>query len=108
MSDINSIFLTGNLGKTPEIKYFESGKVLTEFSIAVSEYQGANKPEKTTWIPCKAWSHTAEFIAEYARQGSRVMIEGSLKIDRYQTQDGKNSSFAYVLVDKIEITKNKD
>lgn len=108
MSDINSIYLTGNLGQDPEIKYLESGKVLTKFSIANNRYIGADKPEKTTWIPCRVWGHNAEFVGEYAKQGSRVTIEGSLLIDRYQNQNGESASTAYVLVEKIEIAKNKD
>lgn len=56
MSDINQVFITGNIGKAPEMKYFDSGKCVCNFSVAIKEWAGQEKGERTTWIDCRAWA----------------------------------------------------
>lgn len=107
MSDINSVFITGNLGQDPEIKYFESGKVVSNFNVAVNEYQGKDKDEKTNWISCRAWGKKAEFISEYAKTGSFVMIHGHLGVDEWQADDGTTKRKVFINVDEIKVVSKK-
>ncbi len=107
MSDINKVCITGHIGKNPEIKYFESGSVVVNFSVAVSEWAGQSKGEVTYWFDCRAWSKRAEFIGEYAKSGSLVMIEGSLKVDSYKAQDGTNRQKVYINVNEIKVVEKK-
>lgn len=107
MSDINQVFITGNIGKTPEMKYFDSGKCVCNFSVAIKEWAGQEKGERTTWIDCRAFAKKAEFVAEYAKSGSLVMVCGRLAVDTYQAQDGTNRTKTYIVVDEIKIA-NKD
>ena len=44
---INSVVLVGRAGQDPEMKYFESGKVKTTFSVAVSRWDSKTKAEVT-------------------------------------------------------------
>jgi single-strand DNA-binding protein len=107
MSDINQVCLTGHIGKNPEIKYFESGHVVVNFSVAVSEWAGQNKGEITYWFDCRAWGRKAEFIGEYAKSGSLVMINGRLAVDSYKAQDGTNRTKTYINVDEIKVVEKK-
>lgn len=107
MSDINKVCITGNIGKDPEIKYFDSGKVVVNFSVAVNEYAGQNKGIVTNWFDCRAWNKKAEFIGEYAKSGSTVMIEGRLGVDSYKAQDGTNRTKVFINVDEIKIATKK-
>lgn len=104
----NKTEFIGNITIDPEMKYFESGKVLTKFSIAINEYQGKDKPEKVTFIPCEAWAYTAEYIGEYAKKGSLVQVEGSLRIEKYKTADGTEGKKIYVAVKDFRLLKNKN
>ena len=72
--------LTGNLGRDPEIRYFESGKAKAEFSIAVST--GKDKP--ADWFDVQVWGQSAERAAKLLRKGSRIVAIGSLKQERWQ------------------------
>lgn len=106
---MNSVNLIGNLGKDPEIKYFESGTCKCTFSIAVTKYMGKDKDPKTVWINCEAWGKTAETIAEYFKQGNKIGIDGSLDTDTWEQDDGTKRSKTFVLVDKPHfIEKKKD
>lgn len=73
---INSLTVTGNLGKDPELLYLESGKSVTKFSLAVSLYRPAGSA--TMWLDCDAWGKVGELIAEYCKKGSTITVSGSL------------------------------
>lgn len=107
MSDINSVHITGNIGQAPEIKYFDSGAVVCNFSVAIKEWQGKEKGEQTIWIDCRAWNKKAEFIAEYSKSGSLVMVGGRLGVDSYKAQDGTKRTKVYVNVDDIKVIDKK-
>lgn len=71
--------LTGNLGRDPELRFFESGNAKCDFSIAVSV--GKDKP--ADWFDVCVWGSSAERAASLLRKGSRVVVVGSLKQERW-------------------------
>ena len=97
---INVCTLSGNVGQDPEIKYFESGSVMTSFSVAVSNYKQGEK--HTFWMPCKAWSKTAETIAEYVRKGNPVTVSGNLDFEEW-TSEGQKKSRTVLVVRDIQL-----
>lgn len=103
MADINQVSITGNIGKAPEIKYFESGSCIVNFSVAIKEWAGQKKGEQTIWVDCKAWNKKAQFIAEYSKSGSFVALGGRLAVDNYKAQDGTNRVKTYINVEEIRI-----
>lgn len=107
MGDINSIYLTGRLGQNPEMKYFESGSVVVNFSIANDEYQGQKKGIKTNWFTCRAWAKTAEYIGEYGKQGSLIFLKGHLTTESYTNTEGQKREKTIVIVDEIKIVDKK-
>jgi single-strand DNA-binding protein len=67
--------IIGNLGRDPEMKYLDSGKCVTNFSVATESF-GENK--KTTWFNVSAWEKLAENCNQFLHKGSKVYVEGSL------------------------------
>lgn len=110
MSDINTICISGRLGEDPKVKYFESGSVKVDLSIGVNRYNAKKKDEEVTWHKAIAWGKKAEFIAEVAKMGALVYIQGSLQKDTYQDENGNNRASVYILVEEIKVTnkRNKD
>ncbi len=105
---MNKVFLIGNLGQDPEMKYFETGSVVAKFSMAINSYDSKNKEEKTDWISCEAWKKTAELIGEYCKKGSKIAIEGSLKTQNWEDSNGQKRTKTFVLVSRAEfLTTNK-
>ena len=66
---VNKIILLGNLGKDPEVREFENGKIVS-FTLATTDKaytnkQGQQVPEKTEWHNCVCFGHTADFVANF-------------------------------------------
>lgn len=84
---INSVVLVGRTGQDPEMKYFESGKVKTTFSIAVNRW--SKEGEKTDWFNIELWDKNAEVAGEYVKKGRLVAIEGKLDVSKWTDASGE-------------------
>ena len=104
---MNSVTLIGNLGQDPEMKYFDSGAKVTKFSLALNSYNKKEEKEVTDWVNCEAWKKTAELIGEYCKKGDKVAVEGSLKTQNWEDDNGNKRSKTFVLVSRIEFLTSK-
>jgi len=91
MSSVNKVILLGRLGKDPEVKRFDSGKVVATFSLATSEKY--KDQEETQWHNIVLWGTTAELAEKYLTKGSQLFVEGKVK---YRTYDDKDGAKRYV------------
>ena len=85
---VNSVVLVGRAGRDPEMRYFESGRVKTSFSVAVNR---PTKEKETDWFDVELWGRPAEIAGEYVRKGSLVGIEGRLDFSRWTGDDGNKN-----------------
>ena len=108
MSDINTICISGRLGEDPTIKYFESGSIKTTLSIGVNRYNAKKQAEEVTWHKAVAWGKKAEFIAEVAKKGALVCVQGTLEKDTYEDTDGNTRTNTYILVNEIKISNKRE
>ena len=99
MTDINRIILTGNVGKEPEFKYFESGAMLTTFTLAVNRYDNKAKSDVVDWLNIKTFSK----LGEYVQKGHKVAIDGKLMTDTWKNEQGENRKAIYIQADSIQI-----
>lgn len=105
------LFIVGNLGRDPEMRYLESGQAVTNFSIASNRQYTASSGERvkeTTWFRITVWGRQAETCNEYLRSGSQVLIEGRLNPDKetggprvYQRNDGGYGASYEVTADRV-------
>ena len=102
---INSIVLVGRAGQDPEIKYFESGKVKTTFSIAVNRW--SKEGEKTDWFNIELWDKNAEIAGEYVRKGRLVGVEGKLDVSRWTDNEGKKRERFFVRAYNLRLMGSK-
>jgi len=91
---INSVVLVGRAGQDPEMKYFESGKVKTTFSMAVNRW--SKEGEKTDWFNLELWDKMAEVAGEYVKKGKLIGVEGRLDVSYWTDADG-NKRERYVI-----------
>ena len=104
----NITVLSGNLTRDVELKQVGSGHV-ANFSIAVNRrFKNAKDEwqEETSYVDCEAWGPRAENIARLLKKGSSVLINGSLKQDRWET-DGQKRSKLLVRVENFEVLDRK-
>ena len=65
---INLIVLVGNAGRDPELRFFESGSCVCEFTLAVNRPPRDGQNQEPLWVNCKAWGKTAQVAGDYLRE----------------------------------------
>lgn len=88
----NSVQLIGRLGQDPEVRTLTTGRKLTTFSLATSDYYRNTKGEKvedTQWHNVVAWGKVGEIAAEYLAKGEEVALEGKLTHRSYENNAGE-------------------
>ena len=92
MSSINKVFILGNLGKDPEVRYAPSGAAICNITIATSrswkDKTSGEKVEETEWHRVVMYDRLAEVAGEYLKKGKPVHIEGRLKTRKWTDKDG--------------------
>jgi single-strand DNA-binding protein len=102
---LNVVNLVGRVGADPEVRYFESGKVLCKLTLAVDRRSRNN--EKPDWFNLELWGKTAEVAANYVKKGSLIGIQGALKIDTLTNRDGYSYSKPVIRVDRMDLLGSK-
>lgn len=103
MASYNKIFIMGNVGKDPEMRFTPAGKQVTTFTVAVNKtITGKDgQPENLTdWFNVKAWARLAETCNQYLTKGKRVFVEGALHINNYE-KDGQKRTFIEINADRV-------
>jgi single-strand DNA-binding protein len=110
MASYNRVILLGNLTRDVEVKYLQSGMAVTEVGLAVNERRKDAKTgqwvDETTFVDVTMWGRTAEIASEYLSKGSPVLIEGRLKLDKWET-DGQKRSKLRVVCDRMQMVGSK-
>jgi len=78
----------GNLTDDPTMRYTESGKAVTSFSIAINNGrtpEGEDRPP--TYIDVVAWEKLAENCAEYLRKGKKAAVSGPITVEKYTDKE---------------------
>lgn len=102
--NLNIITLVGRAGRDPEVKYFESGKVVCKFSLAVNRM----KKDETDWFDLEIWGKTAEVAASYVKKGSLIGIQGSLAIESWTDRNtGSSRSKPFIRVENLSLLGSK-
>ena len=101
---MNSVVLVGRLTKDPELRYIpNSGTPVATFTIAVDrDYKKKDGTKETDFITIEVIGGPAEFCANYLSKGRLIAAQGSIKVDRYQTQEGENRTFTKVSVRNVQ------
>ncbi|NMF82589.1 single-stranded DNA-binding protein [Nodosilinea sp. P-1105] len=99
---INVVTLVGRAGTDPDVKYFESGSVVCNLTLAVR--RRSSRDDKPDWFNLELWGKTAEIAANYVRKGSLIGVSGALKLDHWQDRStGAARSKPVVRVDNLEL-----
>ena len=91
MSGVNKVILVGRAGKDPEVRNFENGSIVANFSIATSEKyknKAGETVEQTEWHRLELWEGLAKIAQQYVKQGSQIYVEGKIKTEDYTDKDG--------------------
>jgi len=81
----STTIITGNLGDDPKV--FGNEKKVTRFDVAVTT--GFGEYENTSWFPVVVFAKPAAACAQYLHKGSKVLVEGTMVQESYQTDAGE-------------------
>jgi single-strand DNA-binding protein len=108
MASYNKVVLVGNLTRDPELRYIPSGTAVSDIGLAVNDRikRGDQWVDEATFIDITLWGRTAEIANEYLSKGSSVLIEGRLKLDRWE-KDGQKHSKLKVVGERLQMLGGK-
>ena len=109
---VNKVILVGNVGKDPEVRYYDNGGAVANFSLATTErgYAAANGtqvPDRTEWHNIVLWRGLAEIAEKYVRKGSKIYLEGKIRSRSYDDQQGNKRYVTEVWGDTMELLDRK-
>ncbi len=104
---LNKVILIGNVGKDPDIRYFDSGTAVANFPLATSErgYTLANGtvvPERTEWHNIVVRRDLVPFVEKWVKKGSGLYVEGKIRTRNYDDQNGVKRYLTEIYADKVE------
>jgi single-strand DNA-binding protein len=110
MASFNRVILVGNVTRDVELRYTPSSLAVCDIGLAVNDRRKTATGEwvdETTFVDISMFGRTAEVAGEYLKKGSPVLIEGRLKLDQWETNDGQKRSKLKVICDKMQLLGSK-
>ena len=102
---LNSVTLVGRAGRDPDVRYFESGSVVANLTMAVNRRSRNDQPD---WFNLEIWGKQAQVAADFVKKGSLIGITGSFKLDSWKDRNtGENKTRPVVRVDRLELLGSK-
>ncbi len=109
---INKAIVLGNVGRDPEIRYFDNDQAVANFSIATTERafktrDGQEIPERTEWHNIVAWRGLAKLAENYVKKGTQLYVEGKLRTRTYDDANGVKKYATEIVADVIQLLGKK-
>lgn len=98
---INTITVSGNVGKDAVLRVTPNGKHIASFSLPAKSGFGDN--EKTSWLNCKMFGAMAEKLSVAVVKGAKVTVSGEFVLEEWTKQDGSTVQTPTVLVRDIDL-----
>ena len=99
---MNNVILSGRLVANPEVMTTNEGNCIAKFSLAVDGPIRKNQEKDTDFFNITAFGKRAEFVGQYLKKGTAVIINGRLKSSSYINKDGEKRYSVEVIVNTIE------
>lgn len=104
---VNKVFVIGNLGSDPEVRYTPSGSAVANINLATSE-SWRNKDtgqvqDRTEWHRIVFFNRLAEIVGQYLHKGSKVYVEGSLRTRKWQDKNGIERHTTEIIANEMHI-----
>lgn len=109
---VNKVILIGNVGKDPDVRYFENDQAVANFTLATTERgyktrDGQDIPDRTEWHNIVAWRGLAKLAENYIKKGSQIYVEGRLRTRSYDDQNGVKKYVTEIYADIIQLLGRK-
>ena len=105
----NKIILVGNLTRDIELKYTQAGSAIANTAIATSRKftNNGEKKEEVCFVDITFFGRSAEVANQYLHKGSKILVEGRLKLDQWTDQNGQKRSKHSVIVESMQMLDSR-
>lgn len=104
----NTVTITGNATREPELRFTPSGQAVASFGVAVNRRwqnrQTQEWEEAVSFFDVTCWAQLAENAAESVSKGTRVTVAGRLDQRSWETQDGDKRSKVEIVADDVAVS----
>ncbi len=110
MASFNRVILMGNLTRDVDLRYTPNSLPVCDIGLAVNDRRKSASGEwvdETTFVDVTLFGRTAEIAGEYLRKGSPVLIEGRLKLDQWENNEGQKRSKLKVVCENLRMLGGK-
>ena len=106
----NKVILVGNLTRDIELRYLQSGTAVGSTGIATNRRYKSNdgsQKEEVMFIDLTFFGRTAEVANQYLKKGSKILVEGRLRLDSWEDQNGAKRSKHSITVDNMQMLDSR-
>jgi single-strand DNA-binding protein len=104
-TDMNRVTLIGRLTRDAELKYTANGMAVCKFSIAVNrkKKEGESWVDEASFFDVVLWGRQGEALNQYLQKGKQIGVDGELRQERWEQQDGQKRSRIEVAANNIQL-----
>lgn len=105
-----NVSILGNLGRAPETRFTPDGTFVANFSIASNSVRNSpnGKIEETAWFRVTAFGNQARTLAQYAKKGTRMLVQGKLTTGAWLNREGVPQVSADVVLQDFQFAGGND
>lgn len=104
----NTVTITGNATREPELRFTPGGQAVASFGLAVNRRwqnrQTQEWEESVSFFDVTAWAQLAENAAESVAKGTRVTVTGRLDQRQWETKEGDKRSKVEIVADDVAVS----
>ena len=109
---MNKAMLIGNVGKEPDVRYYDRDQAVATFSLATTErgytlQNGTQVPDRTEWHNVVLYRGLAKIAEKYVHKGDKLFIEGKIRNRSYDDQKGVKRYVTEIIADNMEMLSPK-
>ena len=109
---MNKVMLIGNVGKEPDVRYYEADQAVAQVSLATTEKgytlpNGTQMPDRTEWHNLVFYRSLAKIVEKYVHKGDKLYVEGKIRYRFYDDKQGKRRFVTEIYVDNMELLTPK-
>lgn len=100
--------LIGNVGKEPDLHYYDRDQAVAVFPLATTErgyvlQNGTQVPDRTEWHNIVLYKGLAKIAEKYIHKGDKLFIEGKIRSRSYDDHKGVKRYVTEIVADNMEM-----
>ena len=109
---MNKVMLIGNVGKEPDVRYYEQDQSVAQVPLATTErgytlQNGTQVPDHTDWHNLVFYRKLAKIVEQYVHKGDKLYIEGRIRYTTYDDKQGQRRYATEIWADNMELLSPK-